>query len=109
MDGDPEMSSIDVYSPIARTRLPRHALAPRLKGARRPRIGYLDNMKANAAALLKGVAVGLANGPFEAHAAYFSKNATTAAPDTVFAHLRACRRGGSGHRRLRILYVVECP
>jgi len=84
------MSELEVFVPVAVTRTPTHPLAPRLAGLDGRRIGWLDNRKANAAALLGGVADALAAIGHAFARELADKNATAPAPDAVMAHLRTC-------------------
>ncbi len=83
------MALVTIYSPVAQTRAPSFSLAPRIAAFAGKRVAFLDNRKANAAALLRGIAgalPALVNG----QARFESKDATAAAPDAVMAHLRTC-------------------
>ena len=103
------MNKIEVFVPIAETRIVEGSLAPRLPQLKGARIGWLDNMKANAPELLRDVAAVLvdrgANGRdgFRIEKRYrCCAGIGTGQP----AHLRC---GGACHLGLRILHVVECP
>ena len=84
------MTTVEVLIPVAATRVKDSPLALRLSTLSGKRIGWLDNMKANAGELLRYTAEALhARGhAFEVVTA--TKNATAAAPDTVMAHLKTC-------------------
>ncbi len=84
------MKIIEVLVPVAITRVHQRALAPRLAKLDGVRIGWLDNMKANAGLLLSSVAAALRERGDAFEMIVASKNATAAAPDTVMAHLRTC-------------------
>lgn len=84
------MSELEILVPVPPTRTPAHPLAPRLATLGGRRIGWLDNRKANAAALLGGVADNLATEGYAFARELAQKNATAPAPDGVMAHLRTC-------------------
>ncbi|MEQ8234427.1 MAG: hypothetical protein RLW61_09770 [Gammaproteobacteria bacterium] len=84
------MSELEILVPVPPTRTPVLAPAPRLAALAGRRIGWLDNRKANAGALLDGVAGALAAAGHEFTRECADKNATAAAPETVMAHLRTC-------------------
>lgn len=84
------MSTVEVLIPVAATRVAERPLAPRLATLEGKRVAWLDNMKANAGALLGEVAaiLGARGHRFEVVSA--AKNATAAAPADVMAHLKTC-------------------
>lgn len=84
------MAEIEIYSPRAKTRTSNRPLADRIKILQGKRIGFLNNMKANAESLLHQLTLELTahNGVFSVEIA--EKNPTTAAPDDVIAHLSSC-------------------
>jgi hypothetical protein len=84
------MAHIEVLVPVAATRACALPLAPRRPALAAARIGWLDNLKANAGALLDGIAARLTAAGHAGEAVRVSKNATAAAPDAVMAHLRTC-------------------
>ncbi len=84
------MSIIEVLVPVAITRIHERPLAPRLGKLSGVRIGWLDNMKANAGQLLGFVAEALRERGYAFESIMASKNATAAAPDAVMMHLRTC-------------------
>ncbi len=84
------MDKIEIFIPTARTRVVERALAPRLRQLKGARIGWLDNMKANAPELLRDVAAVLTDRGADSEMVFASKNATAAAPESVLAHLRTC-------------------
>jgi hypothetical protein len=84
------MTIVEVLIPVAATRVKDHPLAPRLTALSGKRIAWLDNMKANAGELLRGVADVLRAGGHRFEIITAAKNATAAAPDTVMAHLKTC-------------------
>ncbi|MCB1748256.1 MAG: hypothetical protein H6977_12800 [Gammaproteobacteria bacterium] len=83
------MAIVEVLVPVAATRTTAHPLAARPARLAGARIGWLDNLKANAGALLDGIAAQLAADAV-APALRMTKNATAAAPEAVMAHLRTC-------------------
>jgi len=84
------MERIEVYSPVAQTRLRDRPLAGRLPQLSSRRIGWLDNSKANAGLLLGRVAAELISRGIDFVSVGASKNATAAAPEDVMSHLRTC-------------------
>ena len=84
------MDKIEVLIPTPQTRTVKRPLAPRLANLKGARIGWLDNMKANAKELLHGIAEVLQEGNADGEMLVLSKNATAAAPESVLAHLRTC-------------------
>ena len=84
------MNKIEVFVPIAETRIVEGSLAPRLPQLKGARIGWLDNMKANAPELLRDVAAVLVDRGANGEMVFASKNATAAAPESVLANLRTC-------------------
>lgn len=84
------MSRLEVLVPVAATRAASHPLAARCAKLEGVRIGWLDNMKANAAALLDEVAAVLRGQGYAFEMVRASKNATAAAPPGVMAHLETC-------------------
>ncbi|MEX2482257.1 MAG: hypothetical protein WD928_15475 [Gammaproteobacteria bacterium] len=84
------MSRLEVLVPVAVTRTVSHPLAARCATLDHVRIGWLDNMKANAAALLEEVATALRGRGHAFEMVRVSKNATAAAPPGVMAHLETC-------------------
>ena len=84
------MSEIEILVPVATTRVETRPLAPRLDGLHGARIGWLDNRKANAGALLSDVAACLRGAGHAFEDVCLTKIATEAAPEDVMAHLRTC-------------------
>ena len=84
------MPSIEVLVPVAATRVVDRALAPRLSTLNGKRIAWLDNMKANAGALLRYTAQLLHEQGHSFEIVTAAKNATAAAPAGVMAHLKTC-------------------
>lgn len=85
------MSDVEVHIPIAESRLQSYSLAPRLDIFGNAKLGWLDNMKANAGELLSVIAERTqahASGPL--NMVTQSKNATAPAPEAVMAHLKTC-------------------
>ena len=83
------MNEIEVLVPVAPLRIEQRPLAPRLRQLRGARIGWLDNSKANAGALLAAVADALRM-QHDFATIVESKDATAAAPELVMAHLQTC-------------------
>jgi hypothetical protein len=84
------MENIEVFVPISETRIVDRPLAPRLTQLNGARIGWLDNMKANASELLRSIAVALIEQGADGEMVFASKNATAAAPESILAYLRNC-------------------
>ena len=84
------MTTIEVLVPIADTRIERRALAPRLADLSGKRIGFLDNLKANAGELLAQVAAALRADGHVFEVIGGTKNATAAAPAEVLKQLMTC-------------------
>ena len=84
------MDEIEVFVPIGETRNSRFALAPRLDSLANKKVAWLDNQKANAAALLASAADLLGARAPDLARHFYSKNATKPAPDAVMAHLQTC-------------------
>ncbi len=84
------MTTLEVFVPTAATRVVRAPLAARHGDLHGRRIGWLDNMKANAGALLAEVSAQLHARGFEFEAVQAAKDATAAAPADVMAHLKTC-------------------
>ena len=84
------MTIVEVLVPVAATRVVDRPLAPRLASLSGKRIAWLDNMKANAGALLRYTALALHDSGHAFEIVLAAKNATAAAPDTVMAHLKTC-------------------
>ncbi len=84
------MEDIEVFVPIGETRIVDRPLAPRLTQLNGARIGWLDNMKANAPELLRNIAAALIKLGANGEMLFASKNATAAAPESILAHLRNC-------------------
>jgi hypothetical protein len=84
------MDSIEVYIPTADTRIVERTLAARLSQFAGAKIGWLDNMKANAPQLLREVAAEFSSRSAGVEMLFASKNATAAAPEAVLAQLRTC-------------------
>lgn len=86
------MDELEVHIPTAEIRQQSHRLAPRLRSLSNAKIGWLDNMKANARELLAEVAdsaqSSCAEQQFEVVTQ--SKNATAPAPQSVLAYLQTC-------------------
>jgi len=84
------MNQIEVFVPTAEARTQKWPLAPRLDRLAGARIGWLDNMKANAGDLLGSVAAVLHENGVDFEMVTGSKNATAAAPQSVMSHLKTC-------------------
>ncbi|HCU89979.1 MAG TPA: hypothetical protein DGR97_08545 [Gammaproteobacteria bacterium] len=84
------MEDIEVFVPVGETRVVGRPLAPRLAQLDGARIGWLDNMKANAPELLRNIAAALIKRGANGEMLFTSKNATAAAPESILAHLRNC-------------------
>lgn len=84
------MSLIEILSPVAATRVATRPLAPRLATLTAKRIGWLDNMKANAGELLRAVERELRAAGHDFVSSTAAKNATAAAPEAVMTHLKTC-------------------
>lgn len=84
------MSTIEILVPTAVARVEKRSLAPRLGHLTGVRLGWLDNRKANAGALLHDVATALQTNGHDFEIIKVSKDATTAAPESVMAHLETC-------------------
>lgn len=84
------MPAIEVHVPIAPTRVLDHPLAPRLRALTGARVGWLDNLKANAGDLLRSVEATWRASGHAFESVTFTKNATAAAPDAVMAQLAGC-------------------
>ncbi len=81
------MGLLEVHVPVAEPRVDAAPLAARPATLDGCRIGWLDNRKANAGALLDALARHLGGA---ATAVRQTKDATAAAPDVVMAHLKSC-------------------
>lgn len=84
------MADIEILVPVAPTRIAKRPLATRIAQLQNARIGWLDNMKANAGDLLREVAKTLTTQGYAFERILASKNATAAAPDAIMAHLETC-------------------
>lgn len=84
------MTIVEVLVPVATTRVIERPLAPRLSAFSGKRIALLDNMKANAGALLRYTAQALHAAGHHFEIVTADKNATAAAPASVMAHLKTC-------------------
>lgn len=84
------MPRIEILSPVAVTRTPTYSLAPRPDSLRGRRLGWLDNLKANAGSLLDFTARQLAAAGSQFESFHATKNATAAAPPELLAHLKTC-------------------
>lgn len=85
------MTDVEVHVPVAEFRLQSYPLAPRLSALENVKIGWLDNMKANAGELLSGVAERVhATSAGKLGKIVESKNATAPAPASVMTHLQTC-------------------
>jgi len=84
------MNELEVFVPLAPTRVERYPLAPRLDGLAGARIAWLDNMKANAKSLLGHVQRSISDMDESFETIVLSKNATTAAPESIVATARTC-------------------
>ena len=86
------MTELEIHIPTPEFRQQSHPLAPRLSSLNNVKIGWLDNMKANANELLSEVArsaqISCAKQQFTI--VTDSKNATAPAPESVIAHLQTC-------------------
>ena len=84
------MNTLEVLVPVPPSRVANHPLASRRAALDGLRIGWFDNMKANAAALLDALETTLTARGLRFEAVRLSKNATAAAPAGVMAHLLTC-------------------
>ena len=84
------MPPIEIVVPVAPSRTVEAPLASRLARRDGLRLGLLDNRKANAAALLDGVAAALADSGLAFERVGAVKDATAAAPEAAMAHLKTC-------------------
>ena len=84
------MNTIEILVPVAPTRLEIYPLAPRPGTLVGCRVAWLDNMKANARALLDAVSATLSTQGAGFDKRADSKNATAAAPEAVMTHLQTC-------------------
>jgi len=84
------MSELEVFVPVPPTRTTPLALAPRRATLEGATIGWCDNRKANAAALLHDIADAWRRAGLRFEEVWAAKNATAAAPDAVMAHLLTC-------------------
>lgn len=84
------MAEIEIYSPIARTRITTRPLATRPDSLSGRRIGWCDNLKANAGPLLEFTQQQLAANGLQFESFHGTKNATAAAPPALLAHLQTC-------------------
>lgn len=84
------MPRIDIFSPVAVTRTTTYPLAERPESLHGRRIGWVDNLKANAGTLLELTAQQLAAGGLKFESVHATKNATAAAPPELLAHLKTC-------------------
>lgn len=84
------MPMIEILSPVPPTRTARRTLAARLDGLAGRRIAWFDNQKANAAALLAGLAAALRDQGVTFASVVLDKNATAPAPPDMMAHLKTC-------------------
>jgi hypothetical protein len=84
------MSKVEVFVPVAHPRVDERPLAARRDALKGLRIGWLDNMKANAAQLLADARAVLAARGHHFKSVLEAKNPTAAAPATVMAHLLTC-------------------
>jgi|TARA_B100000676_G_C17281045_1_gene437680 hypothetical protein len=82
------MTQIEVFSPIAQSRVLSRELASRSGDLASKRVALLDNLKANAGALLEGVAAKMQTANPGVEVCRFEKEATAAASDVVMAHLK---------------------
>ena len=84
------MPEIEVFVPTAEYRITEKPLAARIATLAGARIGWLDNLKANAGELLADVATILKSQGIKFEVVTASKEATAAAPGQVIAHLKQC-------------------
>ena len=84
------MGTVEVCVPVAETDTVRLPFAPRPAELAGLTLGWLDNQKANARALLDALRASLAARGIESNVVTLSKNATAAAPTAVMAQLRRC-------------------
>jgi hypothetical protein len=84
------MDNLEVFVPVATARVDERPLAPRLNQLPGARIAWLDNMKANAKSLLDYARQTLQERDASFETIVLSKNATTAAPDSIMEKLRTC-------------------
>jgi hypothetical protein len=84
------MSTLEVFVPVAHSRVENLPLAPRLEGLSGKRVAWLDNLKANAGAFLRETESVLQGAHTGFDSILESKNATAAAADEVMSHLRTC-------------------
>jgi hypothetical protein len=87
---DIRMPEIEVFVPVPPTRVTRMELAPRRATLEGATVGWCDNRKANAAALLHEIAAAWRDAGRNFKEVWAAKNATAAAPDAVMAHLLTC-------------------
>lgn len=84
------MATLEILVPTAEVRSVSLALAPRLEQLDGKRIGWLDNLKANAGLLLREIANAVNQNGVEFERVVASKNATAAAAPSVMSHLETC-------------------
>lgn len=84
------MARIEILSPVAATRTRHYPLAARPGSLNGLRIGWVDNLKANAGSLLRFTEARLAAAGRRFESTHVTKNATAAAPPELLAHLQAC-------------------
>jgi len=84
------MATIEVYSPVAVTRVRAGNMASRVGSLEGKRVGWLGNLKANAAGLLESVSRELERRGMAFNSIAQSKDATAAAPSAVMSHLQSC-------------------
>lgn len=84
------MSRIEILSPVAITRTTTYPLAARPGSLRGRRIGWVDNLKANAGSLLDFTSAQLTAAGWQFESFHATKNATAAAPPELLAHLKTC-------------------
>jgi len=84
------MPRIEILSPVAATRTTTCPLAARPDSLHGRRIGWVDNLKANAGVLLDAMSQQLAARGCAFESLHATKNATAAAPPALLAHLQSC-------------------
>ena len=84
------MAELEVYVPVAQSRVTELPLAPRVGELGQAKIGLLDNQKANAGELLMATAEQLRSEHPCIELDSKSKNATAPASDDLMAHLKTC-------------------
>lgn len=84
------MEPIEVFIPLADTRLSEYPLAERPTELSGLRIGWLSNSKANATELLRAADQAWRSSGVDTQSVELAKDATLAAPEAVMAQLKTC-------------------